>query len=216
MKRKLLTDIELDVQGLKCLMEPFSKEPTSTLSELLKRNIMQMQERLELLLQEVNGTALPETPVIPVAVEEEYLIVETPSQKANLEEDSRIVIEEERVEAGRLEVSEVQEPEPKALVVEECKVAGVVEVPKASVLGERITLGGTLRQSISLNDSFRFSHDVFNNDSELMNRTVEQISAMSSYSTAVAFLASKVTLDEKNESMNDFLELLKKYFNQSA
>ena len=47
MKQKLLTDIELDVHELKLLMNTFSKEPTQTLSELLKRSILRMQERLE-------------------------------------------------------------------------------------------------------------------------------------------------------------------------
>ncbi|MFR4938032.1 MAG: hypothetical protein ACLUDY_20955 [Bacteroides xylanisolvens] len=37
MKQKLLTDIELDVHELKYLMDSFTKEPTPTLSELLKR-----------------------------------------------------------------------------------------------------------------------------------------------------------------------------------
>ena len=36
------------------------------------------------------------------------------------------------------------------------------------------------------------------------------------FKTAVAFLASKVSVNEENEAMTDFLELLKKYFNQSA
>ncbi|BDW74300.1 hypothetical protein BFINE_00950 [Bacteroides finegoldii DSM 17565] len=49
-----------------------------------------------------------------------------------------------------------------------------------------------------------------------MNRVVEQLSAMSSYKTAVAFLSSKVNFNEENETLSDFLELLKKYFNQSA
>ena len=70
--------------------------------------------------------------------------------------------------------------------------------------------------SISLNDSFRFSREIFGGDPELMNRVIEQISVMSSYKTAVAFLASKVSVNEENEAMADFLELLKKYFNQSA
>ena len=47
MKQKLLTDIELDVHELKFLMDTFSKEPTQTLSELLKRSILRMQDRLE-------------------------------------------------------------------------------------------------------------------------------------------------------------------------
>ena len=53
MKQKLLTDIELDVHELKYLMDSFTKEPTPTLSELLKRSITRMQGRLDELQQEV-------------------------------------------------------------------------------------------------------------------------------------------------------------------
>ena len=55
MKQKLLTDIELDVHELKLLMNTFSKEPTQTLSELLKRSILRMQERLEQLSEEISA-----------------------------------------------------------------------------------------------------------------------------------------------------------------
>jgi len=92
----------------------------------------------------------------------------------------------------------------------------LIEEPKAAVLGESIKMAAGLRHSISLNDSFRFSREIFGGDPELMNRVIEQISVMSSYKTAVAFLASKVSVNEENEAMTDFLELLKKYFNQSA
>ena len=47
----------------------------------------------------------------------------------------------------------------------------------------------------------------------MMNRVIEQISVMSSYKTAVAFLSSKISVDEENDAVNDFLELLRKYFN---
>ena len=70
-----------------------------------------------------------------------------------------------------------------------------------------------LRRSISLNDSFRFSRELFNGDNEQMNRVIEQISEMSSLETAVAFLGSKVDVNEENEAMADFMEILKKYFN---
>ena len=46
-----------------------------------------------------------------------------------------------------------------------------------------------------------------------MNRVIEQISEMSSLETAVAFLGSKVDVNEENEAMVDFMEILKKYFN---
>jgi len=106
----------------------------------------------------------------------------------------------------------VAEPEPP--VVEETIEDGV---SKPTVLGESIKLSaGGLRQSISLNDSFRFSRELFGGDTDLMNRVIEQISVMSSYKTAVAFLSSKADMNEENEAAIDFLELLKKYFNQSA
>lgn len=90
------------------------------------------------------------------------------------------------------------------------------EEPKSAVLGESLKLSAGLRHAISLNDSFRFSRELFGGDTDLMNRVIEQISVMSSYKTAVAFLSSKVELNEEKEAVNDFLELLKKFFNQSA
>ena len=99
-------------------------------------------------------------------------------------------------------------------MVEEPVVETVVkeEEPKSAVLGESLKLSAGLRHSISLNDSFRFSRELFGGDTDLMNRVIEQISVMSSYKTAVAFLSSKVELNEEKEAVNDFLELLKKYF----
>lgn len=148
MKQKLLTDIELDVKELKCLMDTLSKGETQDLCELLRRNILQMRGRLDLLLQELDS--VPEN------------------------------------------------------------------TSSSPVLGDCIKSSADLRRSISLNDSFRFSRELFGGDSDLMNRVVEQISVMSSLQASVAFLSSKVEVEEENEAMSDLLELLKKYFNQSA
>ncbi|WP_303006907.1 hypothetical protein [Bacteroides congonensis] len=186
MKQKLLTDIELDVHELKYLMESFSKEPTQTLSELLKRSIARMQGRLDELSQEVD------------AVEVESVVVEEDEAGDSLIAEEKPVITEE------------------VPVVEEEPVIDKKEEPKSVVLGESIKLAAGLRHSISLNDSFRFSRELFKGDTDLMNRVVEQISVMSSYKTAVAFLSSKIEIDEEKEAVVDFLELLKKYFNQSA
>ena len=82
-----------------------------------------------------------------------------------------------------------------------------------AILGERIKTAAELSRSISLNDSFRFSRELFDGDTEQMNRVLQQIGEMSSYAAAVSFLTSKVKVDEENEAMADLLELLKKYFN---
>ena len=259
MKQKLLTDIELDVHELKYLMDSFTKEPTPTLSELLKRSITRMQGRLEELQQEVDAVQV----ISPSAVEE---TAEEEDEVAGSEEDSPVIIqslesvvvkedeegeaivaeekpvviaaaaetaaaaaeeaeaeeeeEEEEEEAAEEEEEEEEEEGKKEepAIVEEPVVETVVkeEEPKSAVLGESLKLSAGLRHAISLNDSFRFSRELFGGNTDLMNRVIEQISVMSSYKTAVAFLSSKVELNEEKEAVNDFLELLKKYFNQSA
>ena len=254
MKQKLLTDIELDVHELKYLMDSFTKEPTPTLSELLKRSITRMQGRLDELQQEVDAVQ----EISPSAVEE---TAEEEDEVAGSEEDSPVIIqslesvvvkEDEEGEAivaeekpvviaaaaetaaeeaaaeaaaaaeeAAAEEEEEEEEEGKKeepAIVEEPVVETVVkeEEPKSAVLGESLKLSAGLRHAISLNDSFRFSRELFGGDTDLMNRVIEQISVMSSYKTAVAFLSSKVELNEEKEAVNDFLELLKKFFNQSA
>ena len=225
MKQKLLTDIELDVHELKYLMDSFTKEPTPTLSELLKRSITRMQGRLDELQQEVDAVQV----ISPSAVEE---TAEEEDEVAGSEEDSPVIIQSlESVVVKEDEEGEiiVAEEKPVVVVTEEGKkeepaiveepvVETVVkeEEPKSVVLGESLKLSAGLRHAISLNDSFRFSRELFGGNIDLMNRVIEQISVMSSYKTAVAFLSSKVELNEEKEAVNDFLELLKKYFNQSA
>ncbi len=248
MKQKLLTDIELDVHELKYLMDSFTKEPTPTLSELLKRSITRMQGRLDELQQEVDAVQV----ISPSAVEE---TAEEEDEVAGSEEDSPVIIQslesvvvkedeegeaivaeekpvviaaaaetaEAAAEAAAAAEEEEEEEEEEGkkeepAIVEEPVVETVVkeEEPKSAVLGESLKLSAGLRHAISLNDSFRFSRELFGGDTDLMNRVIEQISVMSSYKTAVAFLSSKVELNEEKEAVNDFLELLKKYFNQSA
>lgn len=241
MKQKLLTDIELDVHELKYLMDSFTKEPTPTLSELLKRSITRMQGRLDELQQEVDAVQV----ISPSAVEE---TAEEEDEVAGSEEDSPVIIQSlesvvvkedeegeaivaeekpvviaaaaETAEAAAAEEEEEEEEGKKeeSAIVEEPVVETVVkeEEPKSAVLGESLKLSAGLRHAISLNDSFRFSRELFGGNTDLMNRVIEQISVMSSYKTAVAFLSSKVELNEEKEAVNDFLELLKKYFNQSV
>ena len=192
MKQKLLTDIELDVHELKYLMDSFTKEPTPTLSELLKRSITRMQGRLDELQQEVDAVQV----ISPSAVEE---TAGEEDEVAGSEVDSPSIIQS-------LESVVVKEDEEEEIIVAE-------ETPVV-IAEEELSAG--LRHAISLNDSFRFSRELFGGDTDLMNRVIEQISVMSSYKTAVAFLSSKVELNEEKEAVNDFLELLKKFFNQSA
>ena len=204
MKQKLLTDIELDVHELKYLMDSFTKEPTPTLSELLKRSITRMQGRLEELQQEVDAVQV----ISPSAVEE---TAEEEDEVAGSEEDSPVIIQslesvvvkedeegeaivaEEKpvVIAAAAETAAAEEEEEEEegkkegpAIVEESVAETVVkeEEPKSVVLGESLKLSAGLRHAISLNDSLRFSRELFGGDTELMNRVIEQISVMGSLS----------------------------------
>lgn len=188
----LLTNIELDIQELKYLMKAFEREPNGTLREVLKRNILQMRDRLDQMLTELDTVQKPVEgeSIQPILTEKE--IEETILEEVEEEKETLQVVESQ----SQIEVQET-----------------IKNVSAGSILGERIRPVTDLRRSISLNDSFRFSRELFNGDSEQMNRVIEQISEMSSLDTAIAFLYSKVNVDEENEAMIGFQELLKKYFN---
>lgn len=161
-----------------------------------------------------------DSPVIIQSLES-VVVKEDEEGEAIVAEEKPVVIAAAAETAAAAEEEEEEEEEGKkeeSAIVEEPVVETVVkeEEPKSAVLGESLKLSAGLRHAISLNDSFRFSRELFGGNTDLMNRVIEQISVMSSYKTAVAFLSSKVELNEEKEAVNDFLELLKKYFNQSV
>jgi hypothetical protein len=210
------------------------------LSELLKRSITRMQGRLDELQQEVDAVQVISPSAVEETAEEEdevagseedspviiqslesVVVKEDEEGEAIVAEEKPVVIAAAAETAAAAEEEEEEEEEGKkeeSAIVEEPVVETVVkeEEPKSAVLGESLKLSAGLRHAISLNDSFRFSRELFGGNTDLMNRVIEQISVMSSYKTAVAFLSSKVELNEEKEAVNDFLELLKKYFNQSV
>lgn len=215
----LLNDIELDIQELKCLMEAVSRKPDSALREVAKRNIVQMRGRLDILLEQLDRGALPENelpdriinpmpePVLAAAAEEEEEIV-----VGNPEKDEEPVIVPEAPEMPESEQLEL--PEVTVEPAQSAEVSMKIETNTAStpILAERIKTAGDLRRSISLNDSFRFSRELFGGSMEQMNHVLQQIGEMHSLDAALVFLSSKIKVEEENEAKADLVELLKKYF----
>ena len=190
----LLTNIELDIQELKYLMDAFSREPNAALREVLKRSILQMRARLDQLLLDLDAAQIP---------------LEERGQKPLEERVQMSLTEQVQTPLDEKVQKPLAETEQKPLEEKLQKLS----VSSAPILGERIRPAMDLRRSISLNDSFRFSRELFKGDNEQMNRVIEQISEMNSLEAAVAFLVSKVDVDEENEAMADFMEILKKFFN---
>ncbi|WP_411956155.1 hypothetical protein [Bacteroides hominis] len=225
----LLNDIELDIQELKCLMEAVSRKPNSALREVAKRNIVQMRGRLDILLEQLDRGALPENelpdriinpmpePVSAAAEAEAAAAAEEEEEEeeivvGNPEKDEEPVIVPEAPEMPESEQLEL--PEVTVEPAQSAEVSMKIETNTAStpILAERIKTAGDLRRSISLNDSFRFSRELFGGNMEQMNHVLQQIGEMHSLDAALVFLSSKIKVEEENEAKADLVELLKKYF----
>ena len=224
----LLNDIELDIQELKCLMEAVSRKPDSALREVAKRNIVQMRGRLDILLEQLDRGALPENElpdriINPMPEPVSAAAEAAAAAAAEEEEEEEIVVgnpekDEEPVivpEAPEMPESEQLElPEVTVEPAQSAEVSMKIETNTAStpILAERIKTAGDLRRSISLNDSFRFSRELFGGSMEQMNHVLQQIGEMHSLDAALVFLSSKIKVEEENEAKADLVELLKKYF----
>ena len=219
----LLNDIELDIQELKCLMEAVSRKPDSALREVAKRNIVQMRGRLDILLEQLDRGALPENELPDRIINPMPEPVSAAEEEAAEEEEEEIVVgnpekDEEPVivpEAPEMPESEQLElPEVTVEPAQSAEVSMKIETNTAStpILAERIKTAGDLRRSISLNDSFRFSRELFGGSMEQMNHVLQQIGEMHSLDAALVFLSSKIKVEEENEAKADLVELLKKYF----
>ena len=178
----LLNDIELDVQELKCLMQSISADANPVLKIVAKRNIHQMQERLDALAKLLDAAFVitPAGQTAPDTVQ------------------------------GMTESDVVSEPVAETPV--ETAPVSDIAAPASPILAERIKPAKDLRHAISLNDSFRFTRELFSGDTARMNEVVRRLGEASSLDEAMAVFISTVRPDEENEATADFVELLKKYF----
>lgn len=197
----LLTDIELDIQELKCVMQAVEQGNNPALREVARRNIRQMQARLselERLLDETTATTSVETAAVAEAVPTAEPVTHEAPVEADLEEPVPTPV-----------VVPVFQEEP----VEPAPAEEVVPtVQPTSILAERIRPATDLRHAISLNDAFRFTRELFKGDGAQMNEVVEQLGNAATLDEALRIFYSTVVPDEENEATADFIELLKKYF----
>ena len=152
----LLNDIELDVQELKCLIQSMLTDTNPVLRIVAKRNIHQMQERLYALTKLLDDTFVI-TPAEHVASD----IVEKTTESEVISES----------------VADVP--------VEATHVSDIA-VPASQILAERIKPATDLQHAISLNDSFRFTRELFAGDATRMNEVVRLCGGASSLDEAMS------------------------------
>ncbi len=79
----------------------------------------------------------------------------------------------------------------------------------ASIANKKIT---DIKQAISIGDRFRFQRELFKGNGEEMNRTLNYINQLATFDEASSFLISKYGWDKANESVEDFLQLVRRRF----
>lgn len=207
----LLTDIELDIQELKCVMQAVAQGGNPALREVARRNIRQMQARLDELSRLLDGGTAGEAPAGTVSdaaaavLSAEPKVYETPVVKT-VEEPVPTPIIEPELQTPSVGPASGDEPSP-------VSVEATVQPQQVTpILGERIRPATDLRHAISLNDAFRFTRELFKGDGARMNEVVEQLGNAATLDEALRIFYSIVAPDEENEAAADFVELLKKYF----
>ena len=67
-------------------------------------------------------------------------------------------------------------------------------------------------KAIGLNEKFLFINELFNGDSLMFKKTLEQINQLGDFNDAFSYLTTQFSWDMKNETANKFMELVRRKF----
>ena len=93
-------------------------------------------------------------------------------------------------------------PEPEPIIEESVS-------PKAAVYGKSVD---DIRQAISLGDRFLFQRELFGQNAELMQRTLNELNALGSFDEAQAYLNKRFQWDTESSTYQQFLITLHRRF----
>ena len=115
------------------------------------------------------------------------------------------VVEEEPVaeEEPVVEEEPAKEPQPEPVAEEE------VSSPNAVLYGKAVD---DIRQAISLGDRFLYQRELFSQNAELMQRTLNKLNEMHSFNEALEYISSNFHWDTESNTYQQFLVTLHRRF----
>ncbi|MBR2165230.1 MAG: hypothetical protein IJ915_01620 [Paludibacteraceae bacterium] len=148
---------------------------------------------LEAEVEELKSRAAAEPQVIEKVVEK---IVEKP------------VVQEVIVEKP------IEQPAPKPIVeptpvVAPTPVVDEPAAPKAAMYGKPVD---DIRLAISLGDRFLYQRELFGQNAELMQRTLNELNALGSFEEAMGYINARFQWDEESNTYQQFLVTLHRRF----
>lgn len=70
-----------------------------------------------------------------------------------------------------------------------------------------------LKKAFSLNDRFRYIREIFNNDAEYFDETINNLEMLSNLDDVYDYLLGDIGLNHEDETVKDFLEIIYNHFN---
>lgn len=131
----------------------------------------------------------------PQAIQEEAPIVEPVAIE---QPTPQPVIEEVK------DIESIQEPKMENQVEKEEEVA-----PKASIYGKAVT---DIRQAISIGDRFLYQRELFAQNAELMQRTLNELDQLHSFAEAMDYINMRFQWDQESNTYQQFIVTLHRRF----
>ena len=161
---------------------------------------------LEAEVEELKNRPLPEPQIVEKVVEK---IVEKP-----VEVIKEVLVEKPTEPEIPLEPEIPETPEEPVVeesVIEEIAEEPVKEAvdPKAAIYGKAVE---DIRQAISLGDRFLYQRELFGQNAELMQRTLTELNALSSFDEAIAYISAHFQWDTESSTYQQFLVTLHRRF----
>ena len=125
-------------------------------------------------------------------------------------------------EAPIVEPVAIEQPTPQPVIeevkdiesIQEPKVENQVEkeeevTPKASIYGKAVT---DIRQAISIGDRFLYQRELFAQNAELMQRTLNELDQLHSFAEAMDYINMRFQWDQESNTYQQFIVTLHRRF----
>ena len=167
-----------------------------------------LEERIATLEAELSSleAELDELKNRPVAAPQVIEKVEEKIVEKPVEVIKEVVVEKPVAESQE---PKAESPEPEPVVVPEQKPVQEEQIsPNAALYGKAVD---DIRQAISLGDRFLYQRELFGQNAELMQRTLNELNALGSFDEAMNYIA-KFSWDQESNTYQQFIVTLHRRF----
>lgn len=197
--RKRLAQLEAGLQEINPKLVAFGGSLNKIL-EIIQENQIELPEKPEV-------PEVPETPENPEIIEnpETPEIPETPEPVVEPEPEPELELTAEPEPVQEEPVAEEpakEEPVQEEPVQEEAS-------PKAAIYGKAVD---DIRMAISLGDRFLYQRELFGQNAELMQRTLDELNALRSFEQALEYVNTHFQWDTESTTYQQFVVTLHRRF----